>query len=348
MSDSPLPPQTDYPYAARMHVGAVGDEPSATEPRKVVGGLAERLEDAFDSLSGNNSCASASEPLRFGPAMALALCAFAAIDVMPLVVIEIFENFGGRPSNLLVILTLAPWGGMIVGEFIVFAVLLVWSRGNFILRLVIHWVLAIALYSCWAAGLMVVSSIEDWGTASTREAMRAVLMALPVVCLAVQTPLWCLRIYAGWRLEDCSSETGSPSPSQVSIGDILFGTAIVAVSLAMWRAMFDNPNRFTSGFWIFWAVASPVIALISILTVAPLVRLILGLQNASLAIVGLVVYWLILGLLNLAIVLCFLPGEWRDLTLLFSLLTLTGFATVSIPLWLARSAGYRLRIGNGS
>jgi hypothetical protein len=345
MSDTPLPPQTDYPYAARMRVDAVSDESFAAEPRYVFGSLTERLEAAVDKLLDNDSQSQASQHLSIAPVIAVGLCAFATVDVMPLVVIEIFENFGGRPSDVLVILTLAPWGGMIAGEFIVFAFLLVWSQGSFVLRLVIHWLLAIALYCCWAAALTVVSSLENWGTESTLEATRAVLMALPVVCLAVQAPLWCLRIYGGWRLETSNRSAAPYAPAQVSLGDILLGTAIVAVSLTLWRLMFEKQESFGSEFWIGWGIAFPVIALISILTTAPLLGFIVGLKSLPLAILSLIAYWVILSLLGSAVVIYFNPSEWRESLLFFFLAILCGFSTVSIPFWLARAAGYRLRIG---
>lgn len=342
MTETPPPPQTDYPYAARTQVGPPFEEPAAPPP--FVPRWLEQLEsfvigDPYPYFArADDQTLEKKRSRSVVPAVLFMIFGFALMNVLPLVIM----TSNRPPGNLLGILMLAPFGGIMAAEFLIFAAALVWMRGHIFWRLTFHWMFALILYGVWAAALFI-ASLFDYRFNSADVVARNVLLALPAVGLATQLPLWCLRIYGAWRLEQ-DDTSNLPASSPLLISDMLIGTAVVAASLAAWRAI-DRDTVELTQYWIAWSIGLSALAFTSILIVAPLLRLLLGWQSPWLAALGVCAYWALLHLLFLGIVLCFPPNDWREVTLLFSLTTLTGFLTISIFLLLLRSAGYRLRIG---
>lgn len=341
MSDAPLPPQTDYPYAARMRVGGAEADQRLSPPPPILARLAGHL-DIWLDWQPNDFDGGDGRDIISMPALLVSLGAFVVVNFLPFVALELIE----QAPEWLGILVLAPQFGIMAGEFVFFAIVLVWWRGGIVARLLVHWLFALALYCLWTLGFTLYCSLRHRSSQSILDDAWMVLAGIPVVCLAIQAPLWCLRIYGGWRLEDRTGEPVTTSTAQLSIRDVLVGTAVVAVSLAMLRVMFDTPAAFGPGFWIRWAIGCLALSLVSVLTVAPLMRLILVLHDWRLAALGSFGYWLCIAALGFAVIWYLNPtGGWRSPTLAFVLMTLTGFATVSLPLWLVRATGNRLRVG---
>jgi len=118
------------------------------------------------------------------------------------------------------------------------------------------------------------------------------------------------------------------------------------VGVAMLRIMFDKPEQFGDGFWIGWAISVPSLAVISLLSVAPLMWLILAGRSWSIAALAIAGYWLGIAAIISSIFLYLNPNnEGKSIALALSLVSLTGLVTVSVPLWLARGSGYCLRMG---
>lgn len=339
MADAPQPPQIDYPYAARVQ-----PEPSAPEAASPFETAwlqwAERCDEFFEALVTETPALTERIAQRHTPAIVATICFFAAVNVLPLVAVELFQRTD--PPDWLAISIVAPLIGIIAAEFILFAAALVWWPDRFVWRLAAHWLLALGLLACWSLGFIVLCSLHHENPA---DELRAILMEIPMICLAVQAPLWCLKIYGGWSLVDASLPVSSPA-AHFSIRDILLGTGIVAVSLAALRAMFDKPSEFGEHFWLGWAIAGGCIALASFLTVAPLIRLIFGIARMSLTVLCIGGYWL--AIVATIIPLCYYlvpPSEWKSMALALSLVTLTGLATVTAALRCVRDWGIQLRIG---
>jgi hypothetical protein len=240
--------------------------------------------------------------------------------------------------------------GVIFGELVALALWLVWGEGRFLWRLLIHWAVALGLLGSLMLGLALAfgdgffrnSSLTE----STVRALATLLCVFPAVSLATQLPLWPLRIYLGWRLEQASPAPDVHRRQALSIHDMLAGTGVVALTLGLARA---TPAFDASTSYFFWVqlLSLLIAALVASVTVAiPALLFLMRWKEQGPGVAALVLY-LILAIFVFIVILLALsgargggpPGE------VFFALVLSVFAfgaAVAAPLLVLRSSGYRL------
>ena len=101
--------------------------------------------------------------------------------------------------------------GVYAGELALLTLGLVFGPGAFLPRLAVHWVVALGLYVAWALGFAAAIASESVPAGGIPMVWRIALCGLPLVSLAAQLPLWPLRIYFGWRIEQADKSGARPA-----------------------------------------------------------------------------------------------------------------------------------------
>jgi hypothetical protein len=283
---------------------------------------------------------------NFGPLLA-ALLAFAAADFLVLPAVAVLRY--GWAEDLVV----AALSGLIVSQGVALAMAGVFGPGRFALRLAGAWVLAAIAFTYWLLGYFVYAWIaRNWTEALVIRDARFVACSLPLAAQAMQLPLWALKFYAGWRWVRID-RTAPLAPRAPTIRDYLLGTAIVAASLAL--APLASERR-EPNFWLGWAIFGGVLALISVVSVAPAMLLTMRSRDWTEGALLTIPYTLAVVLVVILGLATFEPSFAK---VLFSgrgfLLVgtfLTSFTTFAAGLLLATRAagalGYRFVMGRGA
>jgi hypothetical protein len=228
--------------------------------------------------------------------------------------------------------------GVLPGQIGALASWLVWGQGRFLRRLAIHWASALALWLSAIMGCFV-------GASPPREAANGIIATiclLPLVSLIVQAPLWPLRIYLGWKVER-PDQLRSGREHALSIGDILAGTAVTALSLGLLRA-WPHVDFGVNIPWTAFAIVGICILGASLFGLLPVLVVVLRCRKASTALAG----YAALALFSL-VVMIFAVGsrgvrvEEVLVVVVVMVVPVCSFAVTLAAPWLVyRAAGYRL------
>lgn len=273
--------------------------------------------------------------------LALLLC-----GLMNAFAVPVAENMTGPPEGVELIV-LAVGVGILGGQIGALTAVLVWGRGPFLIRCLLLWLTGLALFVCWWLGLLTTISREDWFADFRMDIARAVVASLPLISLAVQLPQWLARFYFGWRIEPRGHGASAAAPG-LSIRDLLVGTVVAALTITAVRFSQDE-DEMTTVVWVAWGIAVGIIAVISTLVMLPLVVLTFRFHSVwAILFIALASPLIVLATMY-GIVLLEPGGSGPDARAIaiFLIAGTTCVAVTSIPLWLARWAGYRLKFGRG-
>ncbi len=240
--------------------------------------------------------------------------------------------------------------GAISAAFALLAIFsVVWSLPLW-LRLGLSIAVGFALYFCWLVGFMVASvehglSFDDEG----RQA-AATLLCLPIIFMAIQSPLWLVRHLCRWQV----ALQGPPIPpplSPLTIRDILIGTGLIGLALAaaqFARQVADEPSSHAE-FGMVIGIGLACGFGISLASTIPVVIATLRARNPAwgmLAIahytaIALAITFVVVGLVEGRV-----PQFWDVFGWSISIVTFMG--AMATPLLLARGLGFRLRWGRES
>jgi hypothetical protein len=239
-------------------------------------------------------------------------------------------------------LVAALGAGVLAGELGLATLWLVWGPGSFGRRLVVHWSVGGALYVCWGLGL-VASFAGSSPPPDLPEMLVTILLALPIVSLAVQLPLWPLRTHFGWRIE--RSWADHSQPQSLSIRDLILATVVTSVSLACLRLMPTALASPAEVYWSVWGIAVAISAVASTLSLLPATVIVFRTRETAAAVITVItlaaytaVAWIatcVLGTL--------FGGPAPAEIYIAILVCYGGFAsTVGLPLLILRGDGYAL------
>ena len=304
---------------------------SAPKPDERRGGTAPPVHAFGEQASDGDTIPHSLATIRLVCAAALlslVLCAIVNVAAVPF-----GENLRGPPEGLELIL-IAVGLGMIGGQIGALSGILVWSRGSFVVRWVVFWLVGMALVACWAFGLLRLTRDEDWFLDFRVEIARAIAASLPLISLAVQLPQWMARFYLGWRLDPPGNRGGESLPG-LSIRDLLVGTVVAALTITAARLSPAAPGL-QNDFWLAWAIATPILASISALVMLPLLVLIFRCRARWALLYIAIGSPVLAGVTMLVIVLVEGSGgpDGRAVAI-FLLAAVSCVATTSIPFWLA-------------
>jgi len=221
---------------------------------------------------------------------------------------------------------------------------LVFGPGRFWLRTVCCWGVSAFLWLCWAVGLMAYAYSRRWRyPADWHEMLQFVGLSLPLVAVAIQSPLWFARSYLGWRLAPSDGSETAAQP--LSIGDYFVGTAVTAVSITC--AQLGRPAQWVApAYWPAWAIVVACVAAASLLGVLPAMLLILRWRHWRLGFCLLVLYGTVAGvaLISTLIAVFGPPGQiWEVLGMVVIFISTAAF--LGAGMIVARACGYSLVMG---
>jgi hypothetical protein len=223
---------------------------------------------------------------------------------------------------------------------------LVFGRPPFLARLVVFWASVTVLFLCWGAGSMLYAGIRN-SAYYFRDDVRFVALSLPLAAIAIQLPLWPLKLYFGWSLVNLDSKPGDEAARPLAIRDYLSGTAIVALAFTLARLA---PKRMDDSFWIGWLVFAASVAGTALISVVPAMLLMLRRQRFSTGTAIMFLYAVGAAAVTFVVSSLLQPYNWSQLynarglwTLFGGLLVFLAFAAgLSGAMLAARSLGYRL------
>lgn len=165
-----------------------------------------------------------------------------------------------RPQDVLSVIVYSSFG-MILAQAGLLTCGLVFVRGPFCLRMLVHWFLAAVLVSLWAAGLI---TSESRHVSRVGSEMWTALCCLPALSLGLQLPLWGVRCGLSWNWDtNAARET---TAWRLSIADLLIATAVVAGTLAISRLSPDSKDQWvTVGLFSAGGFGAALIALVPLI-----------------------------------------------------------------------------------
>jgi hypothetical protein len=187
-------------------------------------------------------------------------------------------------------------GCLVVVQAIVLSLLFAWSEGRFWVRLLVYWSCVIGIAGCVSGGIWFCTPLASWLDSRHSSADPYIhdtqigttnewwgVAAIPLLLLFFQFPFWIIRGLLGWRLHQppivTETISGSGPRESLSIGDLLTGTAIVAVCLGLLRLgpVQNKTGDGTSGreFLVELAISAVLIWLTLSATAVPLAALFL-------------------------------------------------------------------------
>ena len=230
--------------------------------------------------------------------------------------------------------------GMLLTQIAALSLWTVWSERPVWQRQLCGMLLAEVLLAFFLVGI---GSTAPGPRSNFVEVARAMACSLPLILLAVQMPLWALRIYAGWRIVLPASD--AQPPGHLSIRDILQATVVVAVAVSLLRLASDDPEFFEVA-WIAWAVALPCIAAASLLALPEALFIVLRWERPIHGLYAIWAYATVAIFIVLVIGATFfrvrIPGEEVIVTFV-TIYVLAGFWWILLRV--VRSGDYRLVTG---
>ena len=230
------------------------------------------------------------------------------------------------------------------------ALLAIWavlgSRPNYWFRVLISYGAGLALMGCWLIGFAV-SAPHSVRARELRDCTLTIL-CLPLVFLAIQSPLWFARLAFRWEM--VSPSQGLQNFRPLTIRNMLIAMAFVGCGLAAARfastlGQISGP-RSNRDFWIPFGIVLASCFVISLATTLPMVVATLRARHAGLAMVGFSIYAAIAIVITLTVIGLFARRPLRPWDVVILLTVIASFTlAMTMPLLTARRRGYRLRWG---
>jgi hypothetical protein len=191
----------------------------------------------------------------------------------------------------------ASAGGMMAQGGIL-SVVAVFLRASFWLRMGAFCAATLLAWMFWALGMLFNSHIlNGYSTASYLDELRLGVFGLPLLAVAIQMPLWTIRLYRGWELRH--SQLRQPAqPLRILDYLLCMGAVAVAIASARWAV---KPAEMNTDYWTGFGIACAVAAGISLVSVPPALWLLFRWTNAWLGYAALIVYSATATALTLAV-----------------------------------------------
>jgi hypothetical protein len=205
----------------------------------------------------------------------------------------------------------------------------------------------LVLYAGVVLGWSIGPLLRGWSAVVDWDPDVVVLLCLPLLSLAAQTPLWAMRIWFRWRIAH-RDEIPSPPFRPLRIGDLLMATAVVAMALAAVRISQSINDSSGNDTIVGLTIAALVVMVVSAITILPVVlatlyarRLLMALALALAADAAVIVVYV-----ALMVIIGGARLNW-EVFVVMPILAAVYFASLTGPMLIARRLGYRLLCGFG-
>ena len=201
--------------------------------------------------------------------------------------------------------------------------------------------MAAILPTAWGLGVILAETMNNFAYVDWY-AIRA-LMCLPLLAVAIQSPLWAAKYLLGWKIVAPWHYLEKMPDRTFRIADLLIAMAIgaVALSAAQLGAPSDSP---TEEFLIPVAITAVVLALVSLVTTIPVLFATLRPKRIGWALVLLMLYGAAFTFVTIVVfVFCTQRDTWAIRAGLATM-ACGFFASLAACMLLFRTAGWRLHL----
>jgi hypothetical protein len=185
--------------------------------------------------------------------------------------------------------------GAIGAQAALHAVWCVFAPTGFGKRLTVGVGSGLALFGAWSLGYAVFVYYEPYCRAEYWETIRISLLCLPLLVIAIQSPLWMARFWLGWRILHRADPFRRSGVEAFGIRDILAATGALAVALSAARIAMPPESAAAGRFPLALGIGALVAAAISLFTTLPAVAAILRARRVGLALLGTAVLDAVIG-----------------------------------------------------
>jgi hypothetical protein len=173
----------------------------------------------------------------------LVACAF-VFAVGNLVVAPVLDR--SDPSDLIAVVAFALLGAL-AAQGALHSTWCVFAPVAWYVRLAVAAVAAMLWFGTWAVGFCETYDRPYLGVEYVPVAV-AVLLCLPLIAVAIQTPLWLARFWLHWRVRHQSDQPEADGTPPLRIRHIMLFTAVAALALGLVRlasSFYPNPALVT-------------------------------------------------------------------------------------------------------
>jgi len=228
--------------------------------------------------------------------------------------------------------------GSLLAQIALHSIWTVFSNDSFVRRAVSSIVAALLiLLSVFGTQLLLVGYMTGLEFAT-------VLLCLPIILLAVQSPLWLMRMVFGWQIAHGSQQPTDAKRERVTIASLLLATAAVAICFAGLRVSAFLIEISAAELGLSMIIAAGILCAASLVAVAPSLVATLRVRHV---VIGLLTSSLIQFLVLVAFIgFMFLVNAIldRDLITIFAVAYLVFVVVHHTPLLIARRLGFRLQL----
>ncbi len=247
-------------------------------------------------------------------------------------------------SSLTVVLALGYTCVGVVGTQLAFhalwCVLAPCSLGH---RIVSGVFMAMVLIGAWFLGFLLWTVMSDIRFTEW-DIVAAIFLSIPLLAVAVQTPLWAAKLWFGWRIVTPACRRDAAIRRPFGIRDLLIGMALGACVLSA-AQLGVPPNTSTEEVLIPLAIAAAVLAVVSLLTTVPAIAAILRSRRIAWALGALLLYDVTLAIAVIETFVAFAETDTLMLRLVFGSLLGGYFLSLTGCMVAFRAAGWRLQWG---
>ncbi len=243
-----------------------------------------------------------------------------------------------RPNNASFIMAVACVG-LVGAQLAAHAVWCVFAPYSRVRRIGVAVGTAVALIGVWGLGMILTGAVGtrhhiNW------EAIR-ILLCLPLLVVAIQSPLWAAKYWLRWRIILSSSVCDPIAGRAVGIRELLIAMAVGAgvLSAARLAVPLDTP---TEQFLLPMVIVAAILALVSLSTTVPIMLTTLRARRLAWALAALLLYSTVFTRAAVWIAVAMAQQDTLLLRLIFSSIFGTYFLGLTACLLLARKLSWRL------
>jgi hypothetical protein len=203
--------------------------------------------------------------------------------------------------------------------------------------------MAMVLIGAWFLGFLLWTVMSDVRFTEW-DIVAAIFLSIPLLAVAVQTPLWAAKLWFGWRIVTPACRRDAAIRRPFGIRDLLIGMALGACVLSA-AQLGVPPNLSTEGFLVPLVIYAVVLAVVSLLTTIPAIAAILRSRRIAWALGALLLYDVTLAIAVIETFVAFAETDTLMLRLVFGSLFGVYFLSLTGCMVAFRAAGWRLQWG---
>lgn len=255
---------------------------------------------------------------------------------------------GPGPDPNSIILFSATWMGVLLGQFALVSIWGVLAPQPLLIRIGITLTQGGVLAAAFGLGICLTSVNRGPPPEEMIGAMFGSALLLPLIVASAQVPLWIARLFFGWQVSHVRLLGSLSRPSQFSLANMMMATALIACLLGLNQPAAWLLRAPPQEFWLYAGLSSLSTMLLSLLITPPAVYALLRHHSLGQGCGAIMLYALVFAS-GFCVVIGMIARGMPTEAVVGIFGFITGLAlTVTLPLVVLRSYGYRLVTGNPS